>query len=182
LSFVFHLIVKRNLLQNSPAFIQRRFYPMLQLDFRRYFSENVWVFIMSALLGAASHIFWDAFTHGRGFFVQHLWFYPGRYVPFDGVNYPLWYALQHISTAVGLTVLTLYIILKKPDTPAVLYKPGWIYWIVFILVAVMVYYLRFWIWPGDLMLGNAVVTAISSICLALIACGFLPQRSSGVAS
>ncbi len=178
LSFVFHLIVKRNLLQNSPAFIQRRFNPLLQLNFRRYFRDNVWVFIISALLGAASHIFWDAFTHGRGFFVQHLWFYPGRFVPFDGVNYPLWYALQHISTVVGLAVLTVYILLKKPETMVIVCKPGWIYWFVFILVAGVVYFLRFWISPDDMMLGNAVVTSISSICLALIVCGFLPQRTS----
>lgn len=176
LSFVFHLVVKRNLLQNSPAFIQSRFYPLLQLNFGRYIRQNLWVFISSALLGAASHIFWDGFTHGKGFFVQHLWFYPGRYVPFDGVNYPLWYALQYISTAVGLVIVTLYIVVKKPVDHTQHYKPGWLYWLVFAIVGLVVFALRFWIAPHDFMLGNAVVTFISSICIALIVCGFLPQR------
>lgn len=178
LSFVFHLVVKRNLLQNCPAFIQKRFYPLMQLNFRGYVRQNLWIFILSALVGAASHIFWDAFTHGKGFFVQHLWFYPGRYVPFDGVNYPLWYALQHISTAVGLVIVTLYIVLKKPIESAQIYKPGWVYWIVFLAVASAAYAIRFWIAPDDFMLGNAVVTSISGICIALIVCGFLPQRPS----
>ena len=32
LSFAFHLIAKRSLLQNSPVFIQRRFHALLQLE------------------------------------------------------------------------------------------------------------------------------------------------------
>src|SRR5690348_4996229 len=88
LSFLFHRVVKKNLIENLPPRLQRSFHDVLMLDFKRYFAEHYVVFIISAVLGAASHIFWDAFTHENGFFVQELSVYDGTVVPYDGVRYP----------------------------------------------------------------------------------------------
>ncbi|HYG20710.1 MAG TPA: DUF4184 family protein [Ohtaekwangia sp.] len=177
LSFVFHQVVKKNLILNLPAFLQRRFNDTLQVDFRSYFRSHLAVFVCSALLGSASHIFWDNFTHASGFFVQRLPVYDSTVIPFDGVNYPLFYALQHLSTAIGLLILLAYIALKPPTFVAVS-RPRIVYWLALALVTASVMALRFTIRSSDINIGNQVVVLISGLCLALIITGFLNFRNT----
>src|SRR5690606_6477678 len=59
LAFLFHLVVKKNLIFNLPPFLQRKFHDTLQLDFMQYARSNWFVLILSSLGGAASHLFWD---------------------------------------------------------------------------------------------------------------------------
>jgi hypothetical protein len=120
LAFLFHEVVKKNLISNLPAFFQYRFQLLLQLDFKEHFKRYYWVVIISAGIGSFSHIFWDAFTHNDGFFAQRITLYKHMVVPFDGVRYPLFYGLQHISTYVGLTIVMTYIFLLKPDKNTVM--------------------------------------------------------------
>lgn len=173
LSFVFHLYVKRNLLHNSPRWVQRKFQDLLHFDLTSYFRKHWVVFLISAMIGSASHVFWDSFTHGSGYFANTLWFYQGTYVPFDGVNYPLFYALQQISTAAGLFVLFLFVFFKKSDPGAIVYQPRAKYWLTFFAIMVVAMGLRFIPFPEDVEIGNIVVSIISSTCLAAILCGLI---------
>jgi hypothetical protein len=177
LSFIFHLVVKRNLFHNSPLHIQRKFQDTLHFDFRSYFKKHWLIFLVSAMVGSASHIFWDSFTHGSGYFANTLWFYEGTYVPFDGVNYPLFYALQHISTAVGLIVFVGFIVSKKSDPAALIFQPRIQYWVIFFFIVTTAMSLRFIPFPEDAEIGAVVVSIISSACLAAIICGFLPPNT-----
>src|SRR5688572_28164127 len=92
ISLVFHLVVKKNLIYNLPLFLQKKIQALLEIDFIKYLREHAWIFVISALLGAASHILWDSFTHNNSFFVRTLPFYKGTHVPLGGARYPLWYA------------------------------------------------------------------------------------------
>jgi hypothetical protein len=170
LSLLFHLYVKKNLITNLPGFLQRRFAPALFFDFLHGFRHRPVVFIVSGIIGSASHIVWDGFTHGNGYFVMNLSFYEGSYVPFDGVKYPLWYALQHISTYAGMTVVVVVILFTRAvDFPV--QRVQLKYWIVFILIMCFVVGARFLVYQKDYNLGNLVVSAITAICVALIVCG-----------
>jgi hypothetical protein len=172
LSFIFHRIVKKNLILNLPAFLQRRFIETLNHDFRSYFRGHWVVFVYSAVLGSASHIFWDSFTHGSGYFVKLLPVYDTTVVPFDGVDYPLFYALQHFSTAIGLLIIFAYIALKPAASFAV-DRPRVVYWLAVVLITTAVIGIRFAIKSSDINIGNQVVVLISGLCLALIITGFL---------
>jgi hypothetical protein len=176
LSLVFHLVVKKNLINNLPSFLQERFSKTLHLDFIRTLRSRPLVFTLSAVMGSASHIIWDGFTHGHGVFVKYFSFYDGTYVPFQGVNYPLWYALQHISTFVGLAAIVVYVIMleSKPGSVA----PRFIYWIMLVFTSVLVVMLRFAIHPSDYALGNLVVSGVSAFCIALILCGLIRFHDS----
>jgi hypothetical protein len=172
LSFLFHQLVKPNLILNLPDFLQRRFMETLLFNFKNGIRHRPLIFVISALLGSSTHIVWDGFTHNSGFFVQNLSFYEGAYFPFQGVMYPLWYALQHISTIIGLFFLLVYIGVKhksgfSPNTPSISY------WLIFVLLGLSFLGLRFLVYPHDYNLGNLVVSSISSICVALIICGLI---------
>lgn len=171
LSIVFHLVVKRSLITNLPLFLQKRFQDTLDLDFISYLRANFLFFLISAAIGSASHIIWDGFTHKTGFFVQELSFYKDVVIPYDGARYPLFYALQHLSTIVGLVMVTVYILVKKSQQRVNINPKSVLYWPFILLVTCLV--VRFMIYSADYAIGNVVVSFISGFCIALIMAGFI---------
>jgi hypothetical protein len=179
LSLLFHQLVKGNLITNLPAFLQKRFQDTLRFNFLNYLKSNWGIFLLSALLGAASHIFWDSFTHNNRFFVrQFSEIYQNSSVSFNGANYPLFYVLQQISTVVGLIVVILYIILKKPINDFEVVKPKISYWLVVFAIGVVVLRIRFFINFDDYNLGNVVVTSITGLLIGVVCCGFINFKNS----
>src|SRR5579871_4022702 len=72
LSFVFHGVVRDPLMNNLPRFLQRRFQRYRLLNWPQYFISN-WIGVVICLvIGAASHILWDGFTHRTGYFVRMM--------------------------------------------------------------------------------------------------------------
>ena len=140
--------------------------------------KRAFVFALSAIVGAASHIFWDGFTHNNTYFTNTLPFYRGTFIPFGGVRYPMFYVLQHISTIVGLVAVTIYLFRLKPSNEAHLVKPNLSYWGILLLITAITVALRFTIRSNDLELGNFVVTVISGLCLAVIICGLIDFKNS----
>jgi len=173
LALVFHLLVKENLIDSLPVFFQQRLQDLRNLDFEDYLKNNYFIFIISAAIGTATHIFWDAFTHANGFFVRELPFYDGTVVPFQGARYPLYYALQHLSTIVGLTLVIFYFIRQTPvnvaSSAAVVSVK---YWLVILIITAAVVVIRFSIYADDYIIGNLVVTAITGFCIAVVTAGF----------
>ncbi|MBT1701738.1 DUF4184 family protein [Chryseosolibacter indicus] len=177
LSFLFHVVVKKNLLNNLPIFFQERFQPMLHHNFIAYFKSNWMLFSVSAIIGSASHIFWDSFTHANGFFVRHLpWIYENTRIPFRGVNYTLWYALQNLSTVVGLLIIIVFI-RNMPVSKSYLTKPDWRYWFWTVIIIAIVTSVRFAIKSYN---GNPVIviiTLISACCIAFVLMGLFYNKS-----
>ena len=172
LGWLFIRFVRISLLSNLPHFLQRRLRPMALMDSKQILREGWLAFAYSALLGSMSHLLWDSFTHRDAFFVQNLSFYHGAYIPFDGVRYPLWYALQHISSAIGLFILVLYVI-QQPTDSVTLYRPNVGYWFVVLAVAALVVAIRFLWVPGDFKEGNIIVTSITGFCCGLVLAGMI---------
>lgn len=61
---------------------------------------------VSVWLGAWTHIAWDAFTHREGWVVLRVPLLQER-VPLGGVDFPVYYLLQQLSTIVGAAALAL---------------------------------------------------------------------------
>jgi hypothetical protein len=171
LAFLFHSVVKANLFGNLPRWLRSRFQETLDYNFVGDLKRHPWRFTFSALLGSASHLFWDSFTHPDGYFVNLLWFYEGTTVRYDGATYPLYYALQHFSTYIGMFFVVVYIMQKKPS-PVTASRISWRYWIIFLFISVAVVWLRFFIRPEDQTIGNVVIS-ITGMCIGLIVCGLL---------
>jgi len=181
ISVLFHQVVKKNLISNLPLFLGRKFRLTMELDFIGYLKEHYLIFLISALVGAASHVFWDSFTHHDAFFVRMLPFYKSTHVPYDGVRYPLFYALQHISTWVGLTVVGVYIIAMKALPLIIQSSQKFLYWLILITIATVVTWARILIQPIGTDIGNLIVTIISGLLLALVCCGFITFKQTNIA-
>lgn len=179
LALLFHRVVKTNLVNNLPPFFQHRLRPMLELDFVAFVKERWVTFLVSALFGVLSHLLWDSFTHNGGYFAQLFSDHYNRiFIPYDGVRYPLFYALQQISTAVGLAVVLLYVLLMKPQ-PGPVARVRFLYWIIFLLITGATVALRFTIHPSDYELGNLVVTTVSGMMLGVVVNGFINFNNHG---
>jgi len=178
LSILFHQLVKGNFIRNLPAFLQKRFLDTQHFNFLSYLGANWRVFLLSSLVGAASHVIWDSFTHSNRFFTRQFSdVYESISVRFDGVNYPFFYVLQNVSTAVGLLIVVLYVILKKPVGKEALMKPKITYWLAIFAIAIVVLRLRFFIYPFDYDLGNVVVSSMTGLLVGVVVCGFINFRN-----
>ena len=79
--------------------------------------------VLSILVGIATHIFWDAFTHPRYWIYNHLHFL-GKTVSFPLFGHRPWYGiLQYISSAFGVVVVLLWCIHWYRVAPPVHPKP-----------------------------------------------------------
>ena len=172
LSWLFIRFVKTNLWANMPPFLQRRLEAMNELDARKVLVDRWLIFTCSALLGSISHLFWDGFTHNNTFFVRNLSFYHGAFIEYGGVKYPLWYALQHISSGIGLVTVAIYVILLPVRiVPAV--RPSVGYWFTVMMVTAIVVFVRFKWLPRDLSEGNLIVSSITGFCVGLVVAGMI---------
>jgi hypothetical protein len=175
LSLVFHLLVRNNFIANLPGWLQVRFADVRRVDIIRVIRSRPVVFTLSALFGSGSHLFWDSFTHADGYFVNALWFYEGTVVPYQGARYPLYYALQHFSTYIGMLVVGLFILFRKPDHSFVRSRVSPLYWLALLTVTALVIYIRFIVdVDNSLAVGDVVVSLISAFCLGLIVTGCIP--------
>lgn len=72
-------------------------------------SVRYWLVLgLSILFGITTHLFWDAFTHHSGYFVQHYALLSYQ-IEWFGQSVYLYKVLQHLSSLGGLTLIGLYI-------------------------------------------------------------------------
>lgn len=182
LAFLFHGIAKKNLIDSLPYFLQSRFREARDCDFFSYLKDHKMIFIWSAILGTVTHIIWDGFTHHKQFGVQALpMIYEGRTVGFMGVDYPLWYVLQHVSTYVGGAILIVYVLRMKP-VAGILYKPVIGYWILLILMVATITCVRMQFNYGNLWYVVLAITLCSAFCISITILGLIPFKKRDIAS
>lgn len=165
LAFIFYNIIWNSLYNNLPAFLKSRFLPFRKFDWNKYFKRNWLVVIISILIGAASHIFWDSFTHDHGYFVQTI---PTlqESVKFLSKQIPILKILQHSSTILGGIVIA-FAIYKLPTSKLKKETINLKYWSIFIGLTLIIITVRLLYGLELKQYGNAIVTAISASLISL---------------
>lgn len=106
--WLFHDFVKFPVARLLPDAIRSRLANHLH-DFRFRGAARFALIVGSVLLGIATHLFWDAFTHVNTWPYHHwAWLRQPIRVPVAGL-YPFYKVLQHLSTVVGLGVLCIWL-------------------------------------------------------------------------
>ncbi|MCZ2459975.1 MAG: DUF4184 family protein [Chitinophagales bacterium] len=144
LAFVFHAVVRNQLIDNLPALFAKRLQQFKKFDWPAYFKKNVIVVIISALIGTASHILWDAFTHERGIFAADI----GKLKEFYGAvweyrRFATYNILQIVSSIVGIGIV-LYALLQLPADKTYVKKNSILpFWLLVLGIALIIVELRF---------------------------------------
>lgn len=165
LAFIFHYIVRDRLFDNLPTILKSRFSTFKQFEWNIYFKRNWFVVTISILIGAASHIFWDSFTHDHGYFVQAI---PAlrNSVELFGVQIPILKLLQHASTLIGGLVIA-FAIYKLPTHKADNEMINLNYWAIVVGLALAIVAVRILSGLEIKQYGNLLVTAISAALLSI---------------
>lgn len=166
LAFAFHNIVRDMLFDNLPAALKSRLLAFKQFDWNSHFKKNWPVVLISILVGAGTHLFWDSFTHEHGTFVKMIPALQST-VNLFVIQAPLYKMLQHLSTLIGAVVIV-FAIIKLPADRHVHTPLKKKYWMIFLTLVVMVMVLRFISGLDYRFYGHVIATAISAGLIALI--------------
>ncbi len=189
--WLFHRYVKAPLASLLPESVDRRLAPYLG-RFRFFGLSRFAMIVISILVGIATHLVWDSFTH-RTMWLYHHWSFlrQSSYLPFWGPirNCTL---LQHGSTILGLGILIVWSVLWYRTAPvsdrvpaSQLSGPRKIAVIIMVpAVAVAAGLLRAVVSAGlpgsrpslQVFAGDAVVTALALVWWQLVLFGLLFGR------
>jgi hypothetical protein len=173
-AFVFHNIVRNCLINNLPGSLKSRAANFHKFGWNRHFKEYWFIVILSILIGVASHIFWDNFTHVDGYFVKT---FPAlnNTVEIFGFKSPVFKLLQHGSTLLG-ALLIVYTVFKLPKSNVTGDGTNKLYWRIVIIMVIFTILIRFLITEEDMNYGNILVTTIAAIFLAMALTPLLLRR------
>jgi len=166
LTFIFHNIVRNDLYHNLPLIIKSRILTFCNFNWNNHFKTNWIVVSISIIIGIASHLFWDGFTHDHGYFVNHIAELRNSVSLFD-IKIPVLKITQHLSSLIGAIVIVFAISkLPKDKTSTTLVNKS--YWIYSILFTILIIAIRFLSGLNFKAYGNIVVSIISAVLLSLI--------------
>ncbi|QNF33863.1 DUF4184 family protein [Adhaeribacter swui] len=176
LSLAYHVIIKKAMLENLPGYFKARLLKFKNLDWLNYFQKRYGVVLFSILIGTASHILWDSFTHHHGFFVENFKIL-SQAVSINKSNIPVYKLLQHGSSLLGL-LLILAVISNLSAEKVSKNKNFLIYWLVVVAFTVLLVSLQFIMGLELNQYGNVVVTFISAAMLSIILASLVSNQTS----
>ena len=165
LSFLFHDVVRNSLTNNLPLILKSRLIKFNSFDWNRHFLKNWPVVAVSVIIGAASHLIWDRFTHAHGYFVDAIPLLK-KTIAISGHHIPIFALLQHGGTVVGGIVVMLAI-LSFPKANNTNGNINFMYWATVILITTLIIGVMVIIGERQ-SYKNLVMTCISAGLISLI--------------
>lgn len=175
LAFIFHDIIRNSLFDNLPTFFKSRFSAFRQFEWNRHFKKNWFVVVISILIGAASHVFWDSFTHEHGYFVQTIPMLTNT-IDIFGRQVPILKILQHSSTIIGGLVIA-FAVYKLPTDNKTTAKINAKYWTIFAGLTLTIIATRLLCGLDIRQYGNVIVTGISATLISLSLTSLIAKRN-----
>ena len=138
---MYHNWVRNPMIMALPHYFEKRFSVFLTFDWNEYVKRNGFKIVYSIVFGNLTHLFWDAFTHFDGFFVERMPFFEEMYW-----GIPLYHILQYVCSALG-AIFILAFIAKMPLISidkkwSSVQKVG--YWAIVGTCSAIVLLIRFW--------------------------------------
>ncbi len=171
LAFAFHALVKNPLIDNLPGFLKSRFVVFKGFNWSFYFKENWFVVLLSILIGAGSHLFWDAFTHDNGYFVQKIELIRKNIVLF-GIHFPIYKIFQHLSSLFGALII-IFAVMQLPIKPVVKIKSPIKYWLICVAITLLIVLVRVLIGVDLIFIGHLLITGMAAMLISLIVTSLL---------
>lgn len=169
LAYAFHRWVRNPLLAHLPAPFDGRYAGYRAFDFAQVLRKHWFVFPLSALLGAGSHIGWDYFGDPRGWTYYAAPDFFGRYVTVAGVRLRAYLLIERIGSGLGL--LFLLGAALQTDRPAAgvrlaSARSKAVYWLGLLVTTLVFAGLRFPFDPDVHQLSQVILIVTSAFCYA----------------
>ena len=178
LLFIFHNVVRNILIVYLPFSLNIRFSSFATFNWNKYFQNNIIVVLISLIVGMASHLFWDSFTHDGQFFAESLSILKEE---MNILNHHISGAtiFQYISSAFGAIVLMITIF-NLPEGNNTKQDNILNFWLLVSLVMISVVNIRLYL---DTLLNHhkhedIIVTTISGALIGITGLSFLLKESN----
>lgn len=166
LAFLFHNFIRDTLYDNLPLTFRKRLETFKTFNWNDYFKQSYFAVIISVLIGATSHLFWDSFTHIHGYSVQ-TFSTLRETLKIAGHDIPFYKLLQHFSTLIGgLFIAFAFYNLTTSEVSK--QKISLKYWTTVLTITILVVIIRLAFTPDKNIIGQLIVTTVSAIFIALI--------------
>ncbi|HLY68581.1 MAG TPA: DUF4184 family protein [Puia sp.] len=166
LTFIFHGIVRNSLFNNLPDFFKRRFIRYVTFNWPKYFKVHWFIIFLSIMIGIASHLLWDGFTHIHGYFVHKIPFLQ-KNVMIRDFQIPYYRIFQHASSILG-GFIVLIAIYRLPQQKIESTKINLTYWLFIALMSGVFLALEFGMGIHQLIAWHMVVSIMSGAMLGSI--------------
>jgi hypothetical protein len=166
LCFLYHNLVRDLFISHMPKPLQLKLIRFQNYPWNEKFASNWFIILLSLALGAASHLFWDGFSHFNSFFSDSV---PGvnQNVQIGDQDLELPFLIQYINSIVGLLIIA-FALWRLPKARGVRIRivigKFWVYsfGIAFVIYVIRMAFLE--VYKVD----DAIITAISSFCIGLL--------------
>lgn len=172
-SFLFHNVIRNQFIDHLPNWYKKRFLIYRNFNWNQYFKAHYKTIFISIIIGIATHLFWDGFTHYNGFFVTHVSFFSKRYSLFS-FALPIYWILQILSSIIGLVILQVFI-RKIPESSDnnIRAEKNFIYWMAIINITGVVFMARLILLPQYESKMDLLIAFLGSILYAWIFINFV---------
>lgn len=114
LAYLFHHLIKPVFASRLPLVLRSRWLGYAGLNWHSFFIRNAPAVLLSVLVGCATHILWDSFTHNNTFMVN-AWPFLRRQIDLGFQDYPMWHILQQVSSIAGLIYIFIIVYRMPAD-------------------------------------------------------------------
>ncbi|WP_072052947.1 DUF4184 family protein [Hymenobacter terrenus] len=177
LAFLFHGLVRRPLLAHLPVSLHQRLGKYTNFDWLGHLRLHPGGVLLSIVLGAASHLVWDSFTHPSALMMSFL---PGLCVSvrMAGRSIPLYLFVALGNSLLGGLFITrsVWQMPTLRTVPAPVATAMWRYWGLATLVTVML--VAGWALAFKPRLLNVGIAAISAAMVGLVIASAYAQQQS----
>jgi hypothetical protein len=175
LFLIFHGLVKRPLIAHLPRGLSGRFSALYDKPLREYFTHYGLGVMAAIMLGAATHIVWDSFTHAQTPTTRSIAWLQDEVDVFVVGAMARYRVFQHLSTLVGMAAIAMYVV-RLPVNHSKFSSYSFRYWWVVVGSSLWVLAIRWGV--GFEYFGDVVASTIASGCIGVVvggiwACGIL---------
>lgn len=176
LFFIYNAWVKDALIDHLPLCLNRRFssFKNNAPSFKPLFI----VIVISILIGTASHILWDSFTHPSGYYVRRIHVLKHR-VMFLGQQVNLYNILQQASSVIGALTIII-VIYRLPVGIQTQKRPIFYYWLIIFASTIVTVAIRWATGISFKQIGDLVVTAIAGFFIGLMIASLIFMKKKAI--
>jgi len=165
LIILYNRFIKNKAIDRLPLYLNQRLSGFKD-DRPEYLGANFFVLLFCLLIGVASHIFWDSFTHPTGYFVKHSHLLSHKII-IKHFPIPFYSILQQLSSITGALII-FYAISKLTPEKATTVKGSIAYWVKIMVISIGIVAIRF---AAGLQLynyGDVIMSEISGLLIGLL--------------
>lgn len=165
LTLLYHNIARDGLIKNLPFNLKSRLFRYTQFDWISHFKAHWLVISVSILIGAASHLIWDSFTHEAGYFVST---FPHLLLTIElfGHEIPVFKIFQHGSSLIG-GLIVIVALFKLTADLSVSRQTSIRYWFIVMCLTLVIVIIRIVSGLDIKLYGHLIATIISAGLIAL---------------